>query len=119
MTEGKGYTLKEAAKRLGYSERSVRNWAKDGKIKADKVLGEHGKEWRIWLTEDEADSIVKMQGFPEQEAETALAPLDQLRDAISLSTAPLSEDVKALTAAIDALRATIEQPRKKAWWKPW
>ena len=123
MTEGKGYTLKEAAKRLGYSERSVRNWAKDGKIKADKVLGEHGKEWRIWLTEDEADSIVKMQGFPEPEAETALAPLESqlvaLETAVAKGQEPLQADIQALTEAIKALRATIEQPRKKEWWRIW
>lgn len=71
-----------------------------------------------------------MQGFPEPELptqETALAPLDQLTNALETAVEsgtakgqePLQVDIQALTAAIDALRATIEQPRKKAWWRIW
>ena len=64
-----------------------------------------------------------MQGFPEPEAETALAPLESqlvaLETAVAKGQEPLQADIQALTEAIKALRATIEQPRKKEWWRIW
>lgn len=37
------YRIKEVAKELGFTERAVRQWIVDGKIKAVKIMS----EWRI------------------------------------------------------------------------
>lgn len=37
------YRIKEVAQELGFTERAVRQWIKDGKIKAVKIMS----EWRI------------------------------------------------------------------------
>lgn len=37
------YRIKEVAKMLGFSDRAVRQWVVDGKIKAVKIMS----EWRI------------------------------------------------------------------------
>lgn len=37
------YRIKEVAKMLGFTERAVRQWVVDGKIKAVKIMS----EWRI------------------------------------------------------------------------
>lgn len=39
----KMYRIKEVAKILGFTERAVRQWVVDGKIKAVKIMS----EWRI------------------------------------------------------------------------
>lgn len=45
VVEGGGhvYRIKEVAKELGFTERAVRQWVIDGKIKAVKIMS----EWRI------------------------------------------------------------------------
>lgn len=45
------YRIKEVAKIIGYSERTIRQWIKDGKVKAVKIMS----EWRI--PEDEVERL--------------------------------------------------------------
>jgi excisionase family DNA binding protein len=42
-----GYTLKDAAKRIGVVTRTVRRWIEDGDLKATKIKGQRGWEWRV------------------------------------------------------------------------
>lgn len=42
-----GWTLSEAAKALGVTERTVRRWIKEKRISAEKIDGPRGPEWRI------------------------------------------------------------------------
>jgi len=44
---GQGWTVKEAAKALGCSEKTVRRNIKSGKMKAQQVPGKYGMEYRI------------------------------------------------------------------------
>ena len=44
---GQGWTIKEAAKALGRSEKTIRRNIKSGKIKAQEVAGKYGMEYRI------------------------------------------------------------------------
>jgi len=46
---GQGFTVAEAAKALGVSERTIRRQIKGGKIKAELVSGRYGEEYRIDL----------------------------------------------------------------------
>jgi excisionase family DNA binding protein len=39
--------LREAAYRLGISERTLRQWIKDGKLVATMTVTEHGRQWEI------------------------------------------------------------------------
>ena len=47
----KMYRIREVAKMLGFTERAVRQWVVDGKIKAVKIMS----EWRI--PEDEVERL--------------------------------------------------------------
>jgi excisionase family DNA binding protein len=42
-----GWTVKEAAKALGRSEKTIRRNIKSGKMKAEQVPGKYGMEYRI------------------------------------------------------------------------
>ena len=44
---GQGWTIKQAAKALGQSEKTIRRHIKSGEIKAEQVLGKYGMEYRI------------------------------------------------------------------------
>lgn len=44
---GQGWTVKEAAKVLGHSEKTIRRRIKNGKIKAERVPGKYGMEYRV------------------------------------------------------------------------
>ncbi len=44
-----GLTIKQAADQLGISEKTVRNWIKEGKVTAHKVQTPHNHQWRIFL----------------------------------------------------------------------
>ncbi len=46
-----GLTIKEAAEHLGISEKTVRNWIKEGKLTAHKIQTPHNHQWRIFLDE--------------------------------------------------------------------
>jgi excisionase family DNA binding protein len=39
--------LREAAYRLGVSERTLRQWIKDGKLVGKMTITEHGRQWEI------------------------------------------------------------------------
>lgn len=45
------YTIKQVAKELNFTERAVRQWVKDKKIKAVKIMS----EWRI--SEEEVERL--------------------------------------------------------------
>ena len=102
--------VKEAARRLGVSERTVFARIKDETIKARKV----GKEWRV-----EADSL------PVQEKET---PIDYLKDTISIlerelevknkQIDQLNERIRELHVLLGA-KALPEGKELKHWWKFW
>lgn len=47
------YKIKEVAEIISYSERTIRQWIKDGKVKAVKIMS----EWRI--PEDEVERLKK------------------------------------------------------------
>ena len=47
------YRIREVAKMLGFTERAVRQWVVDGKIKAVKIMS----EWRI--PEDEVERLAE------------------------------------------------------------
>jgi excisionase family DNA binding protein len=44
-----GLSIKQAAEHLGISEKTVRNWIKEGKLTAHKVQTPHNHQWRIFL----------------------------------------------------------------------
>lgn len=47
MVTATGWTIEEAAKALGVSEKTVRRRIKDGTIKAEHIAGKYGPEYRI------------------------------------------------------------------------
>lgn len=47
MGEGDGYTLRDAAQRVGLSARQVRRYVLDGRLPAVLVAGPRGREYRV------------------------------------------------------------------------
>ena len=53
-----GLTIKQAAEHLSISEKTVRNWIKEGKLTARKVQTPHNRQWRIFLDDAAPSSTV-------------------------------------------------------------
>lgn len=83
---GEGYTLKEAAEVLGVSEMTVRRRVKRGELKAKKVVGKYGEEYRI----------------------------EVLPEGLSKSTARLSQDYTALVSRLEQLNQEVGYWRARA-----
>ncbi|MBI4330415.1 MAG: excisionase family DNA-binding protein [Chloroflexi bacterium] len=47
MVNAQGWTIEEAARALGVSDKTVRRRIKDGTIKAEQITGKYGPEYRI------------------------------------------------------------------------
>jgi len=47
MAGTKGLTIAQAAEALGVSRMTIRRWIREGRIKAQLIDGNHGREYRI------------------------------------------------------------------------
>ncbi len=86
-------TIKEFAARKRYSERTIRQMCKDGKIKAHKLT----KKSRKWLIqESEIDKVVSAKVVPQKVTQVEIAPVISKR---------IEEHFDRMTAIADALLA--------------
>jgi excisionase family DNA binding protein len=95
--------IKETAKRLNVSERTVFSRIRDGSIQAQKI----GKTWRI-----------KAKSLPIQETDT---PIEYLKKTISI----LEKELDIKNNQIEELHILLgakelpEGRKSKPWWKFW
>ena len=82
-------TAADAAKLLGKSERTVRRWIDDGKIKA-----RHAAHNRYEIALDDLETLVE-----QQEGKEYVNPVEQLR--------ALSQQVEALTYEVETLKGQM------------
>jgi len=70
-----GYTLQEAAEALGVSKMTVRRRVKEGSLKAEKVAGRYGDEYRIELSPNQLTMSKRRSG---EDYTALLSRLEQL-----------------------------------------
>jgi len=84
-------TAVDAAKLLGKSDRTIRRWIDEGKIKA-----RHAAHNRYEIALDDLEALVEMQ-----EGKEYINPVDQLRT--------LSQQVEVLTREVETLKGQMTQ----------
>ena len=97
---GQGWTVKQAAKALGQSEKTIRRRIKKGEIIADQVSGKYGAEYRI----------IDLKTTPTFERNTTSndamdRALDMIRD--------LQAENERLAAHIGFLQAQLQEAQEK------
>ena len=110
------FTVKEAAARLGVSERTIRRRIKDRVIDAQQVPTPHGYEWRVYLDTDavQVDTpstrhASKLNGTPVQPAGT---PAPELMKALDLIDR-LQRDNQQLAGQVGFLQAKLQDAEEQ------
>jgi excisionase family DNA binding protein len=107
MAEERTYGLREAAQRLGVSDRSVRRYVLSGQLPASQALGLHGQEYRI------AESV--LDGYV---ATVARVPMARVWLGSVTVPASLAKVEPSLAMALEALstRQTLDAAAlERAW----
>jgi len=112
---GQGWTVKEAAKALGRSEKTIRRNIKSGKMKAQQVPGKYGMEYRI------ADLPVgrPLDRGPDISTDNALVKtLDMVR-ALQAENERLAGQLGFLQAQLQEAQSKIRllAAAKLPWWR--
>lgn len=110
------YTIKEAAERLGVSERTVRRRIKDDSLPAKKMLGQYGQQWFIPVqaieTAQEITEVVEVKRSHDVQALTlAIVQALESRDNA------MKAELEALTAEVAAGKEQMEQLRSELEWR--
>jgi excisionase family DNA binding protein len=84
-------TAADAAKLLGKSDRTIRRWIDEGRIKA-----RHAAHNRYEIALDDLEALVE-----QQEGKEYVNPVERLRT--------LEQDVTALKLEVEALKATVRE----------
>lgn len=124
------YTVKQAARELQVSPRTVRRWIDSGRLTGQKVVrGNLGMEWRI-----SADSVRRVSADSRGHSSTATArgqPTDMtaelLEEVRSLREegAAYREHLERMTMEIARLREQVQrllppaQEEHRPWWRLW
>ena len=137
---GQGYHINEAAEKLNVSTRTIRRYIKAGKIRAVKVKGQFGEEYRILelpedingtIVDDEEENLDEMKkNVPADDTVSSLKIIMALQEknlALAAQLGAATERIKALESQVQLLSApkeeTAPEPKKeeteqkKSWWK--
>ena len=137
---GQGYNINEAAEKLNVSTRTIRRHIKAGKIRAVKVKGQFGDEYRILelpedingtIVDDEEENLDEMKkNVPADDTVSSLKIIMALQEknlALAAQLGAATERIKALESQVQLLSApkeeTVPEPKKeepeqkKSWWK--
>jgi excisionase family DNA binding protein len=115
-------TVKQAANELGVSERTIRDWLRNGRLRGRQVGGRRGKEWRVSIetlgNAKQNDAADAAGGGEHGEAQAAgdgsergdyyatlISELSSLRQEHAAS----KEQLERLTAVIMALEDKMER----------
>ena len=116
MTE-QHWTIKEAAKALGLSEKTVRRRIRDGTLKAEEIPGKHGLEYRI-------TDLGRTRPLDKSLDTRENTPLDKALDIIKA----VQEENERLAGQVGFLQALLQElenkvrlltgPKpKRSWWQ--
>ena len=136
---GQGYNINEAAEKLNVSTRTIRRYIKAGKIRAVKVKGQFGDEYRILelpedingtIVDEEEENIDEMKKqVPADDSVSSLKIIMALQEknlALAAQLGAATERIKVLESQVQLLSAPKEEapaepkqeePEKKSWWK--
>lgn len=140
MTEmsAQGYNINEAAEKLNVSTRTIRRYIKAGKIRAIKIKGQFGEEYRILelpedlngtVIDDEPNTEEMSKNVPADDSVSSLKIILALQEknlALAAQLGAATERIKALESQVQLLSAPKEEPPaevkpeepvKKSWWK--
>lgn len=124
-------TVAEASRKLGISDRAVRQWITSGKLEAER----NGKSWRIPASaisngkkaEEEFHVIVQMQSEIDHlrsELAEKNRQIESQADQIASLQADLSEQSKRhdtivlqMTQQLERAQLQLEDMRDRSWWQ--
>lgn len=137
---GQGWTVKQAAKALGQSEKTIRRRIKKGEIRAEQVSGKYGVEYRIKdiniISNPKSnrdimtgsDTMVNVQGMTR--GDTGVEVLELTRDDAMVKALDMIRELQLeigkLAAHIGFLQAQLRETQdkmrlltapKKPWWR--
>ena len=112
---GQGWTVKEAAKALGQSEKTIRRRIKSGEIKAERVPGKYGMEYRIM---DLRVGPALDRGLDIRRDDALVKALDMVR-ALQAESERLAGQVGFLQAQLQEAQSKIRllTAPKSRWWQ--
>ena len=124
---GQGWTVKQAAKALGQSEKTIRRRIKSGEIRAEQVPGKYGMEYRVM---DINTTLPLDRGVDMTRGDTMVKALDVTRDealvnALDMVRA-LQVENERLAAQVGFLQAQLQEAQNKVrllaaprspWWQ--
>ena len=121
-----GYlTIKEAARRLGISERTVRRRIKDGSLPAELKQGDYGQQYFIPAdvieTAQVITDVVEVKKVHDGQAlSMAIVRAMEERDkALEGELIAMREELAATREALEDLKNEISQQQRRPWWKWW
>ncbi len=121
-----GYlTIKEAARRLGISERTVRRRIKDGSLPAELKQGDYGQQYFIPAdvieTAQVITDVVEVKRVHDGQAlSMAIVRAMEERDkALEGELIAMREELAATREALEDLKNEISQQQRRPWWKWW
>lgn len=95
--------IKEAAKQMGVSDKTIRRWIRDGKLPAELVEGPYGKEYAIPVTALKTAQVVvdvvKVER-PTDPDKLALAVASAVAQAVQAETKALRDQIAILEAQL-------------------
>lgn len=119
-----GYlTIKEAARRLGISERTVRRRIKDGSLPAELKQGDYGQQYFIPAdvieTAQVITDVVEVKRVHDGQAlSMAIVRAMEERDkALEGELIAMREELAATREALEDLKNEISQQQRRPWWK--
>jgi len=110
-----GWTVKQAAKALGQSEKTIRRRIKNGEIKAEQVPGKYGMEYRI----------IDLKTNPALDRSMDITRNDALGKALDMVMALQTENER-LAGQVGFLQAQLQEAQNKVrlltaprspWWR--
>ena len=118
-------TIKEAARRLGISERTVRRRIKDGSLPAELKQGDYGQQYFIPAdvieTAQVITDVVEVKRVHDGQAlSMAIVRAMEERDkALEGELIAMREELAATREALEDLKNEISQQQRRPWWKWW
>ena len=104
--------VSEAAERLGISERQVRNWIKDGKLKAEKSNGKWHIDGSLEVTEGnraESDNSDEVEWLRQQ--------VEELQAELSETRKRSDTIIMQLSKQLDKQMLMLEDMRNRSLWR--
>jgi len=110
------WTIRQAAARLGVSEKTIRRYINTGKLEARQEDGQHGRQWVVTALPEQPDITehtelsTKLFADILREKDNRIEELNQQLGAYKLRVGQLENEVKLLEAP---------KGGQRPWWRIW